>query len=335
MKQVDAILADVNVSTANVKIIKCVQAHNESEWITYNLANCYDEFDKIRVIEAAVKGRPNSTPDGHSTDDTRELIRNFPDPQNKIELYSYNRHFDSLEQLKQIFLDVSNPDELLVISDVDEFFMEGSINRLRKILQYKPSLSQVVPTFLHFWRDAKHIRNMDENYTIQHQRVLRYEPGLRWHSHPVATNANGICTYFSNEYQMKKVVPAEPFYIWHMGHAKGPEAFKAKQIFYQNELAKFKAADGRSASQAFDTNFKEFMDGTEKNEDVLVYTGPYPTTLQNHPIMKYEDEKFKGKNFKNWKDGTIYGETNVPLIAIWMWGKFQKHPAIYNTIECS
>mgnify|MGYP003520597861 FL=1 len=134
---------------------------------------------------------------------------------------------------------------------------------------------------------------------------------------------------------MKKVVPAEPFYIWHMGHAKGPEAFKAKQIFYQNELAKFKAADGRSASQAFDTNFKEFMDGTEKNEDVLEYTGPYPTALQNHPIMKYEDEKFKGKNFKNWKDGTIYGETNVPLIAIWMWGKFQKHPAIYNTIECS
>ena len=333
MKQIDTILQDVNVDTSTVKLVKCVQAHNEEGWIEYNLANCYDEFDTIRVLEGAVHGRPNSTPDGHSIDKTREIIKNFPDPANKIELYSYSRPFDSLEQMKQVFLDVSSPDELLCISDADEFYLDGQINRLRKILSLRPSLSQVVPMFLHFWRDAKHIRNMDENYTIQHQRFLRYEQGMRYHDHPVATNANGVCTYFSNEYQPRKVVPVEPLYIFHYGHAKGAEAFKAKKAFYDKELAKFAANDGKTAAQAFDVNFREFIERKEKDSDVLLYDGPHPSVMLNHPIMSQEDEHLKNKVFKHWKDGTIYGEKDVPLIAVWMYKQFARMPAIYNPLE--
>lgn len=337
MKQVDKILQDVNYPVNNIKLVKCLQAHNEADWIEYNLSNCYDEFDKIRVLEGAVEGRPNSTPDGHSTDGTLELIKSFPDPANKIELYTLNRPFKSLEQMKQVFLDVASEDEFLCIADADEFFLEGQINRIRRILRARPNLSQIVPMFLHFWRDAYHIRNMDTNYTIQHQRFIRYTKGMRYHSHPVATDANGICTYFDNSYQPRKFVPIPPLYIYHYGHAKGPEAFKAKKTFYDRELAKFSAEGGKTAAQAFDDNFREFIEYKEKPSDVLYFDAPHPKAMEGHPILKYREPFFEQKEIsmqiRNWKQDTIYAEENVPLIAVWMWREYQRQQPLYNNLR--
>jgi len=75
VKQMTQILSAVNVDETEPVLVKCLAAHNEENWIEANLRNNYDEFDIIRVVEGAVRGRPNSTEDGHSTDDTLRLIR--------------------------------------------------------------------------------------------------------------------------------------------------------------------------------------------------------------------------------------------------------------------
>ena len=105
------ILDELELASREPVLVKCLAVHNEEDWVEYNLANCYEEFDIIRVIEGAVSGRPKSTEGGHSTDATLELIRNFPDPHNKVQLITQDRFFKSLEEQKQTFIELANEGE--------------------------------------------------------------------------------------------------------------------------------------------------------------------------------------------------------------------------------
>jgi len=136
--QMSRILTDVNYALNNIKLVKCIGCHNEADWIEHVLKNNYDEFDIIRIVEGAVEGRPGATPDGSSTDNTVEIIKNFPDPDNKIQLYTLNRPFKSLEEQKQIFLEAATEGEWLFIVDADEFYMEGDIERVRQAIHKHP-----------------------------------------------------------------------------------------------------------------------------------------------------------------------------------------------------
>lgn len=337
--QVDRILKEVNYSK-EIKLVKCIGAHNEAGWIEYNLKNNYDEFDIIRVVEGAVRGRPSSTPDGHSTDETLDIIRNFPDPENKIELYTGKRFFKSLEEQKQTFLDYANDGEWLFIVDCDEFYLEGEINRVRKAIQKHPLASEIIPTFLHFYRDFFHVRAPHPEWQPQHQRIIRYRPGLRYHTHPVATDAQGKCTYFTPEYQPERfTIPG--LYIFHYGHAKGAEFHKMKAEFYRGELAKFEGRGGNAAKE-FDIKLDEFVNHKEDLNEILNYDGPHPAALAYHPQWnkragiksRYYEYPPVG-HIKNWKEDRVYKQDKMPNISVWMesfWGTQRMQP-FYNTIE--
>lgn len=340
VSQVSRILRDVNYNLDNIKLVKCLGVHNEADWVEYNLRNNYEEFDIIRIVEGAVEGRPKSTPDGHSTDDTLEIIRNFPDPDNKIELYTINRPFKSLEEQKQIFLDVASEGEWLFIVDCDEFYMEGDVNRVREAAQLHPNASEFVPVFLHFYRDFFHLKAPHPEWQMQHQRIIRYRHGLRYHTHPIATAPDGKCTYFTPEYQPERFTL--PIYIYHYGHAKGLEFHKMKHEFYKSELEKFKLADGTNASDKFDDKFIEFVERKENLDTILFYDGPHPEALAKHPSRQEKDEDYnlfrsslvqRVSPIKNWKEDPIYSRDKLPTIALWMLEPWKKMQEFYNTVE--
>jgi glycosyltransferase involved in cell wall biosynthesis len=288
MKQISSILEEVNYNGPRPRLIKCIGAHNESGWIEYTLANNYYEFDEIRVVEGAVRGRPKSTPDGHSTDDTLEIIKKFPDPLNKIKLFTLDRPFKCLEEQKQIFLDTSKLGDWLFIVDCDEFYIEGDIARIRKAIELHPTASEFIPTFLHFYRDFRHVKAPHHEWQPQHQRIIKWQPGMRYHTHPVATDGRGLCTYFSSEYQPKRfTLPG--IFIYHYGHAKGQDFHKMKQEFYRSELEKFKAHDGKSAADAFDVKFKEFVNYSEDLNTILQFDGAHPNVIKSHPIFEQRE----------------------------------------------
>lgn len=333
-KQMTQILKEVNHSGPELKLIKCLAVHNEEGWIEYNLANNYDEFDIIRVVEGAVQGRPSSTTDGHSTDKTLELARNFPDPDNKIELYTGKRFFKSLEEQKQTFLDYANDGEWLFIIDADEFYLEGEINRVRKAIQKRPTASEIVPTFIHFYRDFYHAKAPHPEWQPQHQRIIRYRPGLRYHTHPVATDYQGRCTYFTSGYQQHRFTIPE-LYVLHYGHAKGRRFHEMKKKFYESELEKFKLADGTDASQKFDEKFVEFMEYREDMDTILSYDGVHPVSLSNHPLMEHKEKYYQNKKdeIKNWKKDFVYAADKLPTIALLMMGPWKKTEPFFNVIE--
>jgi hypothetical protein len=332
MKQISTILEEVNYNGPRPRLVKCVGAHNESGWIEYNLRNNYDEFDEIRVVEGAVVGRPKATPDGHSTDDTLEIIKNFPDPQNKIKLFTLNRPFKCLEEQKQIFLDTSRPGDWLFIVDCDEFYREGDIARVRKAIELHPTASEFIPTFLHFYRDFGHVKAPHPEWQPQHQRIIRWQPGYKYHSHPVATDGKGYCTYFSAEYQMKRYTIPE-LYIYHYGHAKGVEFHRMKQQFYRSELEKFKANDGRSAADAFDDKFLEFVNYGEDLRTILDFDGEHPSAITSHPSFSHRDPFYVGKNLLNWKKDFVYKQATLPNIVVWMLGRWKRVEPFYNVCD--
>lgn len=331
MKQISRILQEVNYNVDKIRLIKCIGCHNEEGWIEYNLANNYDEFDVIRVVEGAVEGRPNSTEDGHSTDRTLEIIKNFPDPANKIELITLKRPFKSLEEQKQVFLEFATENEWLFIVDTDEFYMEGDINRVRKAIEMHPKASEFIPVFLHFYRDFVHVKAPHPEWQMQHQRIFRFREGLRYHTHPIVTDAEGKCTYFTPEYQVDRYTI--PIYIYHYGHAKGKEFHKMKHEFYKKELEKFKLGDGTNAADKFDEKFIEFVEYKEDMDSILWYDGKHPAALINHPLRHKYDEFYHGKEIKNWKMDRIYSMKKLPTIALWMLDPWKKMTEFYNHCE--
>jgi len=335
------ILEEVNHQHADPVLVKCLGVHNEENWIEFNLANNYDEFDIIRIVEGAVQGRPNSTDDGHSTDKTVELIRNFPDPDNKIELIRLGRFFKSLEEQKQVFLELANEGEWLFIVDCDEFYMDGDIEKVRKAIKSRPSASEIIPTFLHFYRDFFHIKAPHPEWQPQHQRIIRYRSGLRYHTHPVATDGNGRCTYFTGEYQSSRYTMPK-LWIYHYGHAKGKEFHKMKKEFYKGELEKFKTADGSSASDKFDEKFVEFMEGTEPVNTILKFDSPHPVSIQGHPQMEERSPYYTvasgnlvlhRETFMDWEDNFVYGADELPNIALLMMGEWKQTEPFYNVLR--
>lgn len=330
MKQISNILREVNFDFSKTKLVKCVAAHNEADWITFNLANNYDEYDIIRVVEGAVQGRPNSTPDGHSTDNTLELIRNFPDPQGKIELYTLDRPFKSLEEQKQMFLDVANEGEWLFIVDCDEFYLDGDVNKIRRFIHKHPSATEFVPTFLHFYRDFFHVRDFEGEWNLWHQRVIAYRPGMRYHTHPVATYRDGTCSYFDKDHQFTRwQMPG--LYIFHYGHAKGKEFHAMKRDFYRSELAKYPAGEGKSAADAFDQKFVEFAEYKEDLSKILFYGGSHPSVMLQHPASKHFDDFYKDKKLKDFLESPAYADKHLPTIPQWMLFEKRMNP-IYNIV---
>jgi len=332
VKQMTQILSSVNVEEIEPVLVKCLAVHNEADWVEANLRNNYDEFDIIRVVEGAVVGRPGSTNDGHSTDETLSIIRAFPDPQNKIELYTGSRHFKSLEEQKQTFLDYANPGEWLFIVDCDEFYHEGEVERVRQAIKKRPDATEIIPTFIHFYRDIRHLKAPEPEWQPQHQRIIKYQPGLRYHTHPVATDRTGRCTYFDPGYQPKRFTIPELF-IYHYGHAKGKEFHAMKQEFYKSELEKFALEDGTNASDKFDDKFVEFMEYKENLSSILRYDGLHPAPIEGLPIYEENESFYKDKNISDWRTHFVYSADKLPTIALFMMGPWQRTKPFFNVID--
>lgn len=279
-----------------VKITQCIQMHNEEDFAFAVLSHLYDVVDKILVIEGAVANRPNSTPDGHSTDRTLEIIQDFKanhDPKNKVIVMTIGRPWKSLEEMKQTFLDMSSPGDWLLINDADEFYCPADIKRLRRAIDLNPHTCEIVPNFLHFYGDAKHVAVPGPEWQPQHQRFFKYVRGMKYNSHPVVTDPAGSCTYFSPHYQMRRVM-LNDFFIWHYGYARKnmDQIMSQKQEYYSKELLKH---DG--ANKKFDQKVRDWQDNSEP---VLEYDGNHPVELSALSTTQ------RGRVVGNWRENSFY-----------------------------
>jgi len=303
-----------------VRLVQCIQMHNEEAFAPLVLASIYDEVDRIIVIEGAVANRPNATPTGHSTDNTLQIVKDFQanhDPKHKIVVISISKPWKNLEEMKQTFLDLSTPGDWIIINDADEFYRPEDIRRLRKAIELEPHAQEFVPNFLHFYGDMFHVAVPGPEWQPQHQRVFKYVRGMKYNSHPVVTDPVGHCTYFSPHYQHRRFMMND-FFIYHYGYARSnmDQIMKDKQTYYEKELA----AHG-AANKKFDQKVKDWNENTEP---VLDFDGKHPDIINPPSFVGV----LKGANVGNWRNDKFYSNVlaNNPYGNIWLCMTKQSSP---------
>ena len=317
--QVDAIVDEMD---SKPRIVQCIQACNEEQLIEACMLQLYDKVDKIIVIEGAVQNKVaagQATKDGHSLDRTVEIIKDVKankDPDKKIVFVQIDRPWEHLEELKNTFFQYMQEGDWMLITDADEFIKPEVVDLLRESISLEPWATEFVPGgFYHFWRDTNHIRKPSGDWGQQHQRFIRFQQGLNYANHPVARDANGVCTYFDPRYLARRFVLKE-FVIYHLSYCKdGEEEIKAKKDFYDKELGQEKHGDVGAYARGGQTD--EFLDQTEDLETVLRFDGKLPDVVELLPLALREDEFLKSQEpLVSHMEVAPYNLEHIPLIWI-------------------
>lgn len=334
--QVSEIVAAID---ANPQIVQCIQACNEEKLIEACMLQVYDKVDRIVVIEGAVQNKVaagQATPDGHSLDRTVEIIKDVKankDPDNKIIFVQIDRPWQSLEELKNSFFQYMRDGDWMLITDADEFIHPEVVDDLRSAISVEPYATEFVPAgFYHFWRDAWHMRKPDGDWGQQHQRFIRFQPGLNYANHPVARDANGICTYFDPRYLGRRfVLPS--FVVYHYSYCKDDaEDIARKKEFYEKELGQDKHGDVGAYARGGQTD--EYLAQSEDMNTVLFFDGEHPPAMREHPIVKHKDSFLDAQEeIEHYELAEPYSLEHVPLV--WVYARERRHgyDKLYNVVE--
>lgn len=175
------------------------------------LDQLYFLADQIVIVEGATRSEKHywdgdtswATQDGHSTDNTVDIIKNYPDPDNKIVLIqkedafpdSQDGFWDGKTSMCNQWSKHATGDYLWQI-DSDEFYTKEDIAKIKELLK-KDAPTQVDFYAFHFFGGMDRCITPTTSVTwgnnIPWCRIFKHEAGAKWLSHepPVYLNAKG------------------------------------------------------------------------------------------------------------------------------------------------
>lgn len=190
----------------DLKIDIMIISLNGEPFIEHNLHQHYWFANKIIVVEGADNrtrdhvNRSFFTEDGHSIDNTVEIIKSFPDPEHKITLIQKNGFWSGgKDEMIAQTNDLIEGDFIFEI-DVDEFYKREDIEKLINIIEEYPQITGFCFPWRNFWHNFHTIYGWENMNTFNCMwgeggwRLLRWEPGVsRWITHrpPTTSLSNG------------------------------------------------------------------------------------------------------------------------------------------------
>jgi len=167
------------------------------------LANVYDVAHEILISEGAVRpyGGNNgdatwASRDGSSTDGTLEFIRNFPDPEKKIKIFTKEGYWDGKLEMCNAYASAATGDYVWQL-DSDEFYKKRDMKRIINYLNNNQDIESVHFYANHFWGGWDYCcdENSGRNWAnqIPWMRIFKNEKGSSWKSHapPIYQNSSG------------------------------------------------------------------------------------------------------------------------------------------------
>lgn len=140
----------------------CYVLFNEEDYIRYSLASIYDWADIIYIL----LGEPFENVE-HKKDSTEELVLNFPDPDNKINIYYTSEKDESVA--KNILLKECEKDGLdyCWIVEGDEVYDIRNINYLFENLDtHEKAFDTAFLCGMEYWRSLHHVIGPLPHYTM-------------------------------------------------------------------------------------------------------------------------------------------------------------------------
>ena len=185
---------------------------NGEPFTRYNLRSLYPFAHEIIVVEGAAPGAVNiATPDGHSTDGTLQILRDFKaseDVSNKVTIVTAedDGHPNGFwpgekDEQSQAYAKRATGDYLWQV-DIDEFYKPEDILAIAGMLISDPSITQVNLRWVNFWGGFDYI--VDGLFLRKHYRALgggvprlfRWAPGSEYTTHrpPTVLDPSGTDT---------------------------------------------------------------------------------------------------------------------------------------------
>ena len=244
------------------------------------ISNIYNIAHEIIIVEGATRAQTHYydgdtskyTQNGKSTDETVEVIKNIPDPFNKIKLIESNGFWNGKTQMCNEWAKIATGDYVWQI-DSDEFYHEGDILKIIDLLNDKKP-DAVYFNAYHFFGGFDYCideRSYPEWASGPWFRLFRNVPGKSyWLSHepPVYCCDSQVCNkgYVINQSETTDIGVK----MYHYSYVT-VEQINFKSDFYVNSY--YKSAWNNFSS---DKNFKPF------NSQVYKFEGNHPQIIKEN-----------------------------------------------------
>jgi hypothetical protein len=228
-----------------IKITFGIIALNAQPLLEYNLRAIYPFAHQIVVVEGATRAAVSlATKDGHSKDDTLQMLKEFQsskDPEKKLVIVSAKEEgyadgfWPEKDEMSRAYAKQATGDWLWQV-DSDEFYREEDMQEIIAMLGRDPSLTAVSFPYYEFfgsffsvisgkWHLSEHPR---------FHRLFRWGKGYRYQSHRPPTVVN------ENEVDLRKInwisTPRNnknPIFLFHYSYVF-PKQAEQKVGYYSN-----------------------------------------------------------------------------------------------------
>lgn len=171
---------------------------NGEPFIERNLKQHYWFANKIWIIEGADNrtrdhvSKEFYTENGHSTDNTIEIIKSFPDPEHKITLIQHPNNTFWTNGKDEMIAQINNRIEgnWIFEIDVDEFYKKEDVKKLISIIEQYPQITGFGIPWRNFWHNFRTMYGWENKDTFKVEwgfwgwRLLRWTPGKsHWITH--------------------------------------------------------------------------------------------------------------------------------------------------------
>jgi glycosyltransferase involved in cell wall biosynthesis len=209
------------------------------------ISNIYDVAHEIIIVEGATKATTHYfdgdtstfTKDGKSTDKTIDIIKNIPDPQNKIQLIESRGFWNGKTQMCNAWASLATGDYVWQL-DADEFYHPDQIIKLCGYLdQHRPDA--VYFNAYHFFGGLDYCideRSYPEWGSGPWYRLFRHIPGnSKWlsHEHPIYKCGDVICN--NSKVMTQQETSALGIKMYHYSYVDYRQ-IEFKTLFYKNSI---------------------------------------------------------------------------------------------------
>lgn len=209
---------DFNNKHEEPRVVCCYIVYNEQKYLWYSLDSIYDFADRIVVIDGS--------PDGPSTDGTRDIVMEFANKKESKVVYE-SGVYQNKESQRNAYLKFAPCDEFdwVFVVDGDEVYKPDDLEDLYQCMKIKNIVS-IHFHHIHFWREFGVVNTGGawDNYLYRVNRNIRGRY-YRIHNSLADKNGKSLDTY-QNRYIAKKCV------CYHYGHVVGADKEREKALYY-------------------------------------------------------------------------------------------------------